>query len=250
MSIKTALVSLVLTLAAWAQDAKKNPEEEKKKDEEAKVKLAEYRKELKTCKTDADVGRAIEGLGSLQHPKVLTELKGWLGKGSTESAIAAAEQIGKYKKDKDAAEALAGAAGARKEKDAVVKFLRYAGDVGYKPTTARLLGFFRNKETDVAREAIDSCAKLKSRDAVDPLISMGRELESIKEEKDTGGGVGGGVLGGGVTGSVNNDNQVRKQTLLPAAITALEQICGQKFATIRAADDWWRKNKGSFKELE
>ena len=242
MAFKTALLSLVLTLAAWAQDAKK-------KDEEAKAKLAEYRKELKSCKTDADVVKVLEGLGSLQHPKVLTELKGWLGKGSVESAIAAAEQIGKYKKDKDAAESLAGAAGARREKDAVVKFLRYAGDVGYKPTTARLVGFFRNKETDVAREAIDSCAKLKSRDAVDPIISMGRELESIKEEKDTG-GLGGGVRGGGVTGGVNNDNQVRKQTLLPAAITALEQICGQKFATIKAADDWWRKNKGSFKELE
>lgn len=249
MAFKTALLSLVLTLAAWAQEAKKNPEEEKKKDEEAKVKLAEYRKDLKTCKTDADVGKVLESLGNLQHPKVLTELKGWLGKGSVESAIVAAEQIGKYKKDKDAAESLVGAAGARREKDAIVKFLRYAGDVGYKPTTAKLVGFFRNKETDVAREAIDSCAKLKSRDAIDPIISMGRELESIKEEKDTG-GLGGGVLGGGVTGGVNNDNQVRKQTLLPAAITALEQISGQKFATIKAADDWWRKNKGSFKDLE
>ena len=250
MSVKTALLTLTLVLAAWAQEAKKDPEEEKKKEEEAKAKLAEFRKELKTCKMDKDVERALEGLGALQHPRVLAELKGWLGKGSADVAVAAAEQIGKYKKDKDAAEALTGAAGARKEKDAIVKFLRYAGDVGCKPTTLKLLAYFRNKDLDVAKEAIDSCAKLKSRDAMEPLISMARELEGVKEEKDTGGLGGGGILGGGgVTGGVN-EPLARKKALLSPAITALEQISGQKFSTSKEADQWWRANRSTFKESE
>ena len=169
MLARTAIFSLALMLGAFAQEGKqepKNPEEEKKKDEEAKAKIAEFKKDLKTCKKDDDFGRALERLGDLQHPRVLAELKTWLGKGGADVAIAAAEQLGKYKKDKDAAEALTGAAGSRKEKDAIVKFLRYAGDVGYKPTTVKLIPYFRNKDVDVARESVDSCAKLKSRDAV------------------------------------------------------------------------------------
>lgn len=255
MSVKNALLlslALLSSGSAYAQDSK---EEEKKKDDEAKAKLADYRKELKTCKSDGDFAKALEHLGDLQHPKVLAELKNWLGKGSADVAIAAAEQLGKYKKDKDAAEALTGAAAARREKDAIVKFLRYAGDIGYKPTTSKLTGYFRNKDVDVAKEAVDSCGKLKSRDAIDPLISMGRELESIKDEKDnggtgTGGVLGGGIVGGGITGGTANDNAVRKKTVLPAAISALEQISGQKFATIKEADEWWRKNKGTFKDPE
>lgn len=254
MNMVTALAVVLMSSGSFAvQEAKKDAEEEKKKDDEAKAKLAEFRKDLKTCKTDADFGKALERLGDLQHPKVLTELKSWLGKGSAEIAITAAEQLGKYKKDKDAADALTGAAGSRKEKDAVVKFLRYAGDVGYKPTTAKLTGYFRNRDVDVAKEAVDSCGKLKSRDAIEPLISMGRELESIKEDKDTGGlggPLGGGLTTGGVTGGVNNDNAARKRSLLPASISALEQISGQKFATIKEAEEWWRKNKGTFKDTE
>lgn len=253
---KTALIPFFMALAALAQDApKKDAEEEKKKEEEAKAKLADFRKDLKTCKKDDDFGRALDRLGDFQHPKILAELKIWLGKPSADVAIAAAEQLGKYKKEKDAAEALTGAAGARKEKETVVKFLRYAGDVGYKPTTAKLVGYFRHKEVDVAKEAVDSCGKIRSKDAIDPLISMGRELESIKDEKDNGGGgvggvLGGGIAGGGIAGGTNNDNALRKKSLLPAAISALEQISGQKFVTIKEADEWWRKNKGSFKDPE
>lgn len=243
MWVKTALLSGLMAFGALAQESKKDP-----KDEEAKAKLAEFRKELKTVKTDADLGRALEGLGALQHPKVLAELRNWLAKGTAEAAIAAAEQIGKYKKDKDAAEALTLAAGARKEKDVLIKLLRYAGDVGYKPTTAKLLGFFRNKEIDVAREAIDSCAKIKSRDAIDPLVSLARELEAIKEEKDAGLG---GLGGGGILSGANTNEQLnRKRALLPAAITALEQISGQKFATAKESEEWWRKNKATFRDPE
>jgi hypothetical protein len=260
MWVRPALVVLLLGALlpgrmAVGQDApKKDPEEEKKKDEEAKAKLADFRKDLKTCKSDGDFGKALERLGDVQHPKILTELKSWLGKGSGEVAIAAGEQLGKYKNDKEAAEALTGAAASRKEKDAIVKLIRYAGDVGYRPTTGKLTGYFRNKDVDVAKEAVDSCGKLRSRDAIDPLITMGRELESMKDDKTTGGtgtgGILGGGLGGGLTGGTGTDNTVRKKYLLPASISALEQISGQKFATIKEADDWWRKNKGSFKELE
>src|SRR5438552_1163052 len=107
---KTAAIWLILASAAMAQS-----EEEKKKEEEAKAKIADFKKEIKTCKNEKDMAKAIEGLGALQHPKILSELKSYLSKGG-EVTVSAAEQIGKYKKDKDAAEALVGAANGQREK--------------------------------------------------------------------------------------------------------------------------------------
>lgn len=247
---KTTAIWLILAASLLAQQS----EEEKKKEEEAKAKLADYRKELKTAKTDKDVVKAIEGLGELQHPKILTELKGYLSK-TLEGAIAAAEQMGKYKKDKDAAETLASAAGSRREKDAMVKFLRYAGDTEFKGILPKLTAFFRNKETDAAKEAVDSCAKIKSKDAIEPLLNLWKELDGVKEEKS--GGKGGSDLGagglagtGGVGASMQDEQLKRKRDLTPAVETALKKITGEDFKDLRAANDWWRKNKATFKDPE
>ncbi|MFN3485801.1 MAG: HEAT repeat domain-containing protein [Planctomycetota bacterium] len=224
----------------------------KDSDEEAKAKIAEFRKELKNCKTDQDVARALQALGETQHPKILAELKTWLSKPSLDVAVAAAEQISKYKKDKEASDALLGAAGSRKDKDAIVKCLRYAGDVGYKPAVTKLTGYFKHREVDVAREAVDSCGKLRSRDAVDPLIGLLRELEGIRESQPgTGGGGGlGGLVGGGGLGGVQEEQQKRKRDLTPAVLSALSHITGQKFETSAEWTGWWRKNKSTFKEPE
>ncbi|HXG62901.1 MAG TPA: HEAT repeat domain-containing protein [Planctomycetota bacterium] len=219
-------------------------------DEEAKAKIAEFRKELKNCKTDQDVARALGMLEEPQHPRLLAELKTWLSKPSTEVAIAAAEKISRYKKDKEAADALLNAAGSRKDKDAIVRCLRYAGDVGYKPATAKLTGYFKHREVEVAREAVDSCGKLRSREAVDPLIGLLRELEGIRESQPgTGGGLGG-LAGGGGLGGMQEEQQKRKRELTPAVLSALSSITGQKFETAADWLGWWRKNKSTFKEPE
>src|SRR5204863_9082774 len=161
MWAKTTAFALILAAAAAAQD-----DDAKKKDDEAKAKIAEFKKELKGAKDVKDITRALEGLGELQHPKVLGELKNYLARSPDECATSA-EMIGKYKKDKEAAETLMSAAGARRDKDSVVKCLRYAGDIEYKAIVGKLTGYFRNKETDIAKEAVDSCGKLKSKDAVE-----------------------------------------------------------------------------------
>ena len=250
---KTAAFWLILASAAMAQS-----DDDKKKDDEAKAKIADFKKQLKTCKTEKDMVGAIESLASLQHPKILTELKSYLSKGG-EVTIAAAEMLGKYKKDKDAAEALVGAAGSLRDKESMVKCIRYAGDTEYKGIVSKLTNLFRHKETDAAREAVDSCGKLKTRDAIEPLLGLWKELDGIKEEqpgKGGGGGVGG-VGGGGLTGtgggvgqSMQDEQIKRKRDLTPAVESALKKITGEDFKDLRAANDWWRKNKGSFKDPE
>ena len=252
MWAKTAAIALILAAAVTAQD-----DDAKKKDEEAKAKIADFKKELKTAKTDKDVARALEGLGALQHPKVLSEMKSYLTK-SAEIAIAAAEQLAKYKKDKDAAESLMAASGSR-DKDVSVKCIRYAGDVEYKGIVPKLANLFRHKEIDAAKEAVDSCAKIRSKDAIDPLLNLWRELDGIKEDKgNSGGGTGGlgGLGGGGITGtggvghSYQEEQLKRKRDLTPAVENALRKITGEEFKDLRGANDWWRKNKGTFKDPE
>ena len=250
---KTTAFWLILASAAMAQS-----DDDKKKEEEAKAKIADFKKQLKTCKNEKDMAGAIESLASLQHPKILAELKSYLGKGG-EVTITAAEMIGKYKKDKDAAEALVGAAGSQREKECLVKCIRYAGDTEYKGILSKLTGMFRHKEVDAAREAVDSCAKIKSKDAIDPLLGLWKELDGIKEEqpgKNNGGGGIGGIGGGGLTGaggvgqSMQDEQVKRKRELTPAVESALGKITGENFKDLRAANDWWRKNKGSFKDPE
>src|SRR5262245_2860793 len=248
MWAKTTAIWLILAAAAFAQN-----EEERKKDDEAKAKIAEFKKELKGAKTDKDVARAIEGLGALQHPKVMSELRTYLSKGG-EAGIAAAEQIGKYKKDKDAAEALVTAAGGTREKEAVVKYIRYAGDVEFKGIIPKLTNLFRHKDVDAAKEAVDSCAKIRSKDAIDPLLGLWKEMEAIREEKSNGKDAGlgglGGVAGGGIGQSMQDEQLKRKRDLTPAVESALKKITNEEFKDLRAANDWWRKNKGTFKDLE
>ena len=240
------------TLGASQDDPKKAAQEEaKKKEDEAKARIAEFKKEFRAAKTDkerVDVIAGLSALGSPKHAKILDELKTFLKSPSTEIAIAAAEQVGKYEKEKDAAETLIQMAAARREKDVVVKFLRYAGDVGHRPAAAKLTAFFKNKETDVAREAVDSCAKLKSKDVIDPLLGLWRELENIKEQKADGLQ----ELQGGLTGTnpIADEQQNRKRDLTPAVESALAKITGGDFKTLKEANEWWRKNRATFKELE
>lgn len=240
MTLRTVILSLFL--AAGAQDKK----DDDKKEEQAKAKIAEFKKELKTCKKTTDVAGAIKNLGNgLQHPKILAELKAWLGK-EPDIAEAAAEQIGRYKKDKDAAEALLGAASAtanRKETFAVAAAcLRAAGEVACKGMGSRFSSFFRNKEVNVARAAVEACGKHHSRETVENLLALGRDLDSVREDTNVVAPLPG-------VGRVGEDEQVkRKRSLLPAVLSALAEATRERHGAIKEWEAWWRKNKGTFKE--
>ena len=49
-------------------------------------------------------------------------------------------------------------------------------------------------------------------------------------------------------GKLGDEQKKRKSDLTPAVETALGKITGENFKTLREANDWWRKFKGSWKE--
>ncbi len=249
MRVKAAAFGLIL--AAAVQDPA--ADEKKKKEEEAKAKIAEFKKELKNCKTEGDVCLALQNLGSVQHPKILVELQVWLSRPQADICGAAAEQISKYTKDKVAANMLMTVARSRKDSDGIIKCLRSAGDVGYRPIAPMFYPYFRNKDVNVAKEAVDSLGKLKSAASIEPLIRLAKELEGIREDMNQVGGMPlpgvGPNLPGGV-GTPEDDMLNRKRGLLPAVYRALSDITGERWGTSKEWELWWRKNRSTFKEKE
>jgi len=250
VSFRSAVLGVVL--AAAVQDPA--VDEKKQKEEEAKAKIAEFRKELKKCKTAGDICLAIQTLGSVQHLKILDELRIWLFRPEPEICAAAAEQIGKYTKDRVAAELLMAAAKSRKDPDGIISCLRFAGDIGYRPIAPQFVPYFRHKNLGVAKEAVDSLGKLGSASSIEPLIKLARELEGVPEGQWGGGvnlplaGPAGNLPGGGWEGSPQNDMLTRKRELLEPVHRALSNITGERWKTHNEWLAWWQKNRATFKE--
>jgi len=257
-------LAFVLAVAspAFAQEKKEAKDEGKDylSDADAKKHIEEWQKAWKKCKGLDDQIRSIEDLGAKKHPKILDELKKHLGSGSLEVRITAADMIGKYKKEDKAADALfASAKGCCNRKETMelaVKSIRYLGNTGVRTKVKEMLPFFDHKETDFAKEAIDTAGALKSKDAIDPLVNMVLFLEAVKEDTNNG-NTGGQQLPGGQypganqPGGQQEDEKVkRKKELLNPAIQALKDITGEKLNTGTEWKRWWGKNKATFKELE
>lgn len=256
-------IATALVLAAgmgWAQDDPKKEEAkkaEKEAEEKAKQKVKAFQAELKKCREMADYVSALDGLGDEPHPLILTELKKWLGNPSPDIRKAAAAEIAKFKKDKAAASSLIAVARGDKTVDVVVECLKDVGDIGCRAVAKDLIGFFVHKEVDIAKEAVDSCGKIKSKDTIEPLIDLITTCEVDKEKAtqsqsggggNVPGGMGGNVPGGSYSNNQEDEKKKRAEALLPRAIQAMKDITGEKCNTSKEWKKWWAKSKPFFKE--
>jgi len=261
------MLAALFMLAGFAHgqdDAKKQAEKEA--EAKAKEKIDAFKSTLKKAKTNDDYIGALQGLGDTQHILILNELKIWLGKPQPEIRQAAAEEIGKFKGDEKAAAALMAMAKNDKSLDVSVKCLLEIGKIGCKKTAKELTGFFGRKEWEIAREAVDSCATIKSKTAIPALINFLEDLETEKErikqaqqsQQAGGGGGGGGLPGGGLpggaaSGSGNSDlpdRQKRVDELIPRVVQALKDITDEKLNTAKEWRKYEQKNRSFFKDDE
>lgn len=242
------MLSLLLVTTLLVQD------DPKAKEAEAKAKIEAFNKAVSKAKiTDNDVITAIEDLGKLQHPKILEKLRTILdnGKASTDIRIAAAREIGRYSKEKTAADALMGAAAKSTDAAVTAKCLEYAGGIGLRAIAKDLLRFHDHKSPDVAAEACDSAGLLKAKVSIAPLIDLARRLEAIRD--DDGGPAPGpdpGPMPGPGPAPDKDEQKQRKSKVLPAALQALADITGEKKKDAQEYAKWWAKNQGTWKEPE
>jgi len=157
-------------------------------DEAAKTKIAEFNK-IKS----KDLKAALEELGTLRHPRILKELKEHLKGQSDDIKVAAAKLIGKYKGDKDAAEALilvVGAEAARAKKSeqgddvdhlVAATFLNAIGEIGHKESASKIHSQLEHVNTELAKCAVVALGEMGNPDSVEPLIRLLSEVQRGKQ---------------------------------------------------------------------
>jgi hypothetical protein len=238
------MIPLLLAAALFLQD-----DDTKKKDAEAKDKVEAFTKALSAKKKDDDVILAIEELGKTRHARILEALKGWLGRGSPDIRLAAGKEVSKYEKDKGAAEALLAAGSRTTEADVAAKMIRWIGDVRYRPIAKDVLKLLDHKSPDVAAAACDALGSLKAKVTVGPLIDLVRRLEQIKEDTGSSAPLPGPPTPGPAP-APKDDQKVRKDKVLPAAMQALKDITSESKKDGQEWTGWWQKNQSLWKEPE
>jgi hypothetical protein len=264
--MKALITALAVAFAAATIAAQDDPDAAKKAEKEAeakaKARIDEFRAKYAKCKSDDERVTVIDGLGDDQHTLIFNELKGMIGKGGIDIRAAVAQELGKFRKNEKVAKVLLAAARSEKEPEVGAKYLAAVGRIGCRSVAADLAGFY-NAKLALSREAVVSSGKLRSKTAIDPLISFLIDLEREKDELARSGGDGGGgqVPGGGPApgpspaptpgGSQQSDDDDKKKRVtevLPKAVQALRDITGEKHQVSKDWATWWKKHKATFKE--
>lgn len=252
------MMQLALALAALL--ALQDPMEDKAREEEAKERIVQFRKDYAKAKLPEDRVALIRRLGETQHPKILDEMTKLLTRTDPEPQMAAAGEVAKYVKNETATKALAKAAKTQRDPVVAADFVKRIGDVGWKGGLKELLPLFRHSMIDTSRAAVETAGRFKAKEAITALLDVARELEAVRDDQEVGGGVGRGGVGPGGGGpgpsgpgpsNKGPDEKVkRKREVLPAAMGALRDITGQSHEKVRDWELWWRRHSKSWKDPE
>lgn len=228
-------------------------------DEEAKAKadVAAFDKGGGKSKKDPEVRNALTThLAPVRHPLVLAKLKELLKHPSTPVRAETVYLMARYTDSADARAALVEALGKETRKATVdtqgndvdamaaVNILNALG--GFPPSadmSEPVLKALRHDCLSIASAAAGACGKLKILDAVEPMISNLRKIESItaeplKNERT-----------GGVEGANQTAAQVKQQTeyrrkseLGPAIKVGLQTLLGTQVETSSEFFAFWEEN--------
>jgi len=206
--------------------------------------------------SEADRVEAVNELAKVHHPKTLVRLAVLLSNDGPSVRLAAAKGIAAFTEmKKPAATVLAAAMGANSKETTVHSGLYDALGKLEEPTSLPTLHRgFDEKETSVARAAIQATGHLGSAASIDPLIALLAKLEKI--QKAGGGGVDFSTPGtGGSTGqnfTVRSDDNPAKraQDLIPAINKALNEITRESNGSAETWSAWWARNRGTFKAFK
>jgi HEAT repeat protein len=240
----TAAILLVLATAPAVQDEKA-----------AEEALEAFKTAYKST-SEADRVAAVNELARVHHAKTLARLASLLSSDGPSVRLAAAKGIaGFVELKKPAVSALSAAMGANSKETTVHAGLYEALGKLEEPTSIRVLhAGFEEKETVVAKAAIQATGMVGSAASIDPLIDLLKKQEKV-QKAGSGGGVDfttSGTAAGGQNFTVRSDDSPvkRAQEMIPAINKALTDITHESNGSSETWGAWWAKNRATFKPFK
>jgi HEAT repeat protein len=195
---------------------------------------------------------AVTELARTQNLAIMSKLGELLTSDEPPVRIAAAKGLGDFKENKPkAAAVLVSALGNdAREFDVAAAVLTALGTLGDPSGLSTIHHYFSSKEPKdvdhlVPKSAILGAGLARSRDSIDPLMELLKELEkaagmTANDKTAKTGGVRG-IPGGGT-----NPQKDRAKALIPSIVKAMQQITREKWATAKEWEIWWGKHKDAF----
>lgn len=243
----------------------------KEKEQEAKAKIAEFKKAVSKAKKPDEIIDALKILEDCIHPKAMKECAAYLGHADPGVQMTAADNLGKYRGVKEAADELIKALGNESRKlkknkqnkdeghEVAVHFCKTIAKIGVKASAAGLHPYFKHRQNlTFTAEVIKAAGFLKNLDTVDQLLALSRELDTYQQELDstgTGSAIGPQLPGLPNQGNLGTADRSEKSrlinTLRPAVNEALQRITGQAAKkSTRDWETWWNANKEKLRKAE
>jgi HEAT repeat protein len=205
--------------------------------------------------SEADRVAAVNDLAKVHHLKTLARLSSMLLIDGPTVRIAAAKGISGFAEfKKQAVTALAGAiSGNSKETTVHATLYESLGKLEEPASLPTLHRGFEEKETSVAKAAIQATGTVGNAASIEPLITLLAKQEKI--QKSPGGSVdftaptpGG---GGNVTVRSGDDNPGKRAAeLIPVINKALNEITHESNGSAETWSAWWARNKATFKTIK
>jgi HEAT repeat protein len=241
----TAVLLLALATGPAAQD-------EKAAEEALEAFKTAYR-----SASEADRVAAVQELAKVHHSKTLARLAALLTADGPSVRLAAAKGIaGFVELKKPAASALSGAMSSNAKETTVHAGLYEALGKLEEPSSLPVLNRgFDEKETVVAKAAVQASGQVGSAASIEPLITLLAKLEKI-QKAGSGGGVDfttsgtGGSAGQNFTVRSDDSPSKRAQELIPVINKALSDITRESNGSAETWNAWWSKNKATFKSFK
>jgi hypothetical protein len=247
--MKTILAAF-LAIITVAQDTKAK---------DAESVLKEFKAAYNAAAKDANArAQSVKILSQVQDPKTLSALAKLVygdGTGGEEVVVrvAAAEEIGKFKSVKGAANALQPALKNRDRKLVDVRraAVESTGALDAHEALPILHKIHWEKPFDLALASVRATADIRDRSSVYPLIQLLREVERLPEpELIVELPIGGLGLKGAVLDDHRADMRERHAKLFEPTLEALGKITGQSFRSHKEYQAWWSREGSRFKVKE
>lgn len=210
--------------------------------------IARFKKEYSTPKVE-DRAAAVKSLGATKGEKILKVLADLLGRDEAAVRIEAADALGGFDGYATKASAyLLASLGGNREETVQAALLEAVGRLKEESSAPVVNKWIDVKDNRVAKAAVEATGLIRSASSIEPLIDLLKKLEKLgRLSKSSANQAGGPSIPGSARNDSNKEARERMKALQPPTIKALQSITKQGLKVPEDWDEWWKKNRATFK---